>query len=151
MYYTIFIILFVILINFNNYYIIISAKNSDNNDEYEVFSDYLLNEPSINKYIKQFQKKFNQIWLTSNLKNSKIHHEYDFIIIGSGPAGCVLANRLTENPNYTVLLIEAGQPELPNFTDVPLSSPNLQSTKYNWGYTTEIQNKSCLGKLIFFL
>lgn len=71
--------------------------------------------------------------------------KYDFIIVGSGSGGCVLANRLTENPNWNVLLIEAGGIET-SLQDVPIMAAFMQSTAYNWGYTSEPQSRSCLGK-----
>lgn len=71
-------------------------------------------------------------------------NEYDFVIIGSGPAGCVIANRLTENPNWNVLLIEAGKAET-FIQDIPIQAAFLQSTDYNWGYIAETQEGSCLG------
>ncbi|MFC0179450.1 choline dehydrogenase [Thorsellia kenyensis] len=66
--------------------------------------------------------------------------EYDYIIIGAGSAGNVLATRLTEDPNISVLLLEAGGPDyrLDFRTQMPaaLAYP-LQGTRYNWAYKTE--------------
>lgn len=71
--------------------------------------------------------------------------EYDFVIVGSGPAGCVLANRLTENSNWNVLLIEAGTLEgIPEL--FPIAAPFTFLSRYNWGYVAEAQPYSCLGK-----
>lgn len=70
--------------------------------------------------------------------------QYDFVIIGSGPGGCVLANRLTENPNWNVLLIEAGKVETP-VQAIPVLAAYMQATAYNWGYTTEPQPGVCQG------
>ncbi|KAJ9582132.1 hypothetical protein L9F63_003527 [Diploptera punctata] len=74
----------------------------------------------------------------------KLLKEYDFIIVGAGTAGCTLANRLTEVPEWKVLLIEAGGPE--NFLmDLPIVANYLQFTDANWKYKTEPSNKYCLG------
>ncbi len=65
---------------------------------------------------------------------------YDYIIIGAGSAGNVLAARLTEDANVSVLLLEAGLPDyrLDFRTQMPaaLAMP-LQGTTYNWGYKTD--------------
>lgn len=70
--------------------------------------------------------------------------EYDFIIVGAGTAGCVLANRLTENPKWNVLLIEAGRQEN-LIMDIPAMVHYLQQMTINWKYKTERSNTSCLA------
>ncbi|KAJ0173021.1 hypothetical protein K1T71_011197 [Dendrolimus kikuchii] len=72
--------------------------------------------------------------------------EYDYVIIGAGSAGSVLAARLTENPNITVLVLEVGRPEN-IFTDVPLLAPYFQRTDYSWQYYMEPQAGVCMGML----
>jgi choline dehydrogenase-like flavoprotein len=68
------------------------------------------------------------------------------VIVGSGPGGCVLANRLTENKNWNVLLIEAGKVET-FMQNIPLLSGNLQLTQFDWAYKAEPQDGVCMGKL----
>lgn len=63
--------------------------------------------------------------------------EYDYIIVGAGSAGCVLANRLSELRNSTVLLIEAGQPDTKPEIHVPLAYMSLQLSEVDWKYKTE--------------
>ncbi|XP_053617634.1 glucose dehydrogenase [FAD, quinone]-like [Plodia interpunctella] len=70
--------------------------------------------------------------------------EYDYIIVGAGSAGCVLASRLTEDPDVTVLLLEVGKPEN-ILTDVPSIAPYFQRTEYSWPYFMELQPGVCLG------
>lgn len=58
---------------------------------------------------------------------------YDFIVIGSGSAGAVVANRLTEIDQWKVLLLEAGGHET-EISDVPILSLYLHKSKLDWGY-----------------
>ncbi|TRC79209.1 choline dehydrogenase [Mesorhizobium sp. WSM4310] len=63
---------------------------------------------------------------------------YDFIIVGAGSAGCVLANRLSANPDHKVLLLEAGGRDSNPLFRLPMLMGKLfQSGIYNWHYHTE--------------
>ncbi|CAC5376119.1 Glucose dehydrogenase [FAD, quinone],Choline dehydrogenase, mitochondrial,Oxygen-dependent choline dehydrogenase [Mytilus coruscus] len=64
--------------------------------------------------------------------------------LGAGSAGAVIANRLSEDENVTVLLLEAGGSELDhNYIKVPLATPLLQETDIDWSYYTIPQKASC--------
>ncbi|HZE58940.1 MAG TPA: GMC family oxidoreductase N-terminal domain-containing protein [Burkholderiales bacterium] len=64
--------------------------------------------------------------------------EFDYVIVGAGSAGCVLANRLTEDPRTRVLLIEAGPRDTNIWIHVPLGYGKLFSrTDINWAYESE--------------
>ncbi|KAJ8958495.1 hypothetical protein NQ318_002289 [Aromia moschata] len=76
--------------------------------------------------------------------DGNVKKEFDFIVIGSGPSGAVLANRLTEVPEWTVLLIEAGD-ETNIVADPPFVAGALQFTDYNWGYKAEQEDGFCRG------
>lgn len=69
---------------------------------------------------------------------------FDFIIVGAGSAGCVLANRLSENGRFTVLLIEAGTTFTP-WSMVPLLASQQQRTQVDWQFQTTSQKHSSNG------
>ncbi|CAA7257392.1 unnamed protein product [Cyclocybe aegerita] len=73
----------------------------------------------------------------SDIQNVK----FDFVVVGGGTAGNVLANRLTENPKFNVLVLEAG-PSHDGVLDaqVPFLAGNLWNTPYDWNYTTTPQS-----------
>jgi choline dehydrogenase len=65
---------------------------------------------------------------------------FDFIIVGAGSAGCVLANRLTASGRHRVLLLEAGPSNWHPWLHIPLGFGRLfADRRYNWCYTTEPQ------------
>jgi choline dehydrogenase len=64
--------------------------------------------------------------------------EYDFIVIGAGSAGCVLADRLTQNGRYRVLLLEAGPSDRRLWVQIPIGYGRIfYDPRVNWKYLTE--------------
>ncbi|XP_045535771.1 glucose dehydrogenase [FAD, quinone]-like [Papilio machaon] len=65
----------------------------------------------------------------------KGYDTFDFIVVGAGSAGCVVANRLTEVTKWSVLLIEAGgDPPIESY--IPQLDKSLRKTRYDWNYKT---------------
>ncbi|XP_071448676.1 glucose dehydrogenase [FAD, quinone]-like [Hetaerina americana] len=70
--------------------------------------------------------------------------EYDFIVVGGGSAGAVVASRLSEIPTWKVLLLEVGGDEN-EVTDVPSLAAYLQLGDMDWQYKTQYTGRACLG------
>jgi len=65
---------------------------------------------------------------------------FDFIVVGAGAAGCVLANRLTASGRYSVLLLEAGGEDVSPWIHIPLGyGKHFTNPKVNWLYSSEPQ------------
>src|SRR3981081_253553 len=61
---------------------------------------------------------------------------YDFVVVGGGSAGSVVASRLSEEPGVGVLLWEAGPADGPAAMSVPAAWPALLGSEVDWGYAT---------------
>lgn len=78
-------------------------------------------------YLKHVEKKLGHIIM-----------EFDYIIVGAGSAGCVLANRLSSDTKKRVLLLEAGPEDKALSLKIPAAClSNLNSTKHNWAFQGE--------------
>lgn len=72
-----------------------------------------------------------------NNNDSKFDRDYDYIVIGAGTAGCVLAARLSENPAHRVCLIEAGGSEKHLYVEIPAAvGCAIMSEEFGWGLST---------------
>lgn len=72
--------------------------------------------------------------------------EYDYIVIGGGTTGCIIANRLSEIPEWSVLLLETGTYKDKDLTGIPSLWVFDNFNKFNWGFETVPQTHACLGK-----
>lgn len=69
--------------------------------------------------------------------------QYDYIIVGAGAAGCILANRITESGRHSVLLLEAGGEGRHPWITIPAGFSRLMTNKtYNWGFETEPEDNT---------
>ncbi len=64
--------------------------------------------------------------------------QFDYVIVGAGSAGCVLANRLSQDPNKKVCLLEAGGGNRSPLLHIPAGwATNFNNPRVDWGYSTE--------------
>ncbi len=75
-------------------------------------------------------------------------HEYDYVIVGAGSAGCVLAARLSEDPAVSVCVLEAGPPDTAENIHVPMAFGKLFKTQFDWDYSTHAE-PFCEGRRIY--
>jgi len=80
-------------------------------------------------------------WWANVEAGNVVEDRYDFVVVGAGSAGCVLANRLSENPKVQVLLCEAGPPDRAREIHIPAALTTLFRSDADWAYFTEPQDQ----------
>jgi choline dehydrogenase len=78
-----------------------------------------------------------------------VPERFDYVIVGAGSAGCALANRLSEDPQISVLLVEAGPRDRAKEIRIPAAFSKLFKSKFDWGYET-VPQEGLDGRRIYF-
>lgn len=87
---------------------------------------------------------FTDLPVLRNYELGDLRDEYDYVIVGGGSAGCVIANRLSANPNVTVLLLEAGGLETAS-RQIPAAAPFNLRGHDDWDYHSVPQTNAALS------
>src|SRR5690349_23822552 len=74
--------------------------------------------------------------------------EFDYLIVGAGSAGCVLAGRLSADPDVTVCLVEAGPSDANEIFQIPALGGLLIRSRYDWDYDSHGE-PNCNGRRMF--
>jgi choline dehydrogenase len=88
---------------------------------------------------KNENQKHLELSMTSHVYEGPETGPYDYVIVGAGSAGCVLATRLSADPDVSVLLLEAGGPDTLPGISVPPAWPTLWGTEVDYSYDTVAQ------------
>jgi len=75
--------------------------------------------------------------------------EYDYVIVGAGSAGCLLAHRLAQDPGTRVLLVEAGSARSDRFVSILAAWPKLLRGRHDWCFFTEPRRGCAAGPSSF--
>ncbi|XP_045479896.1 glucose dehydrogenase [FAD, quinone]-like [Harmonia axyridis] len=98
------------------------------------------------KKAQTYKTRINNEDLLGTASKLTNYGSFDFIIVGGGSAGSVVANRLTENLNWNVLLLEAGDVN-DDYSDMPFVFDASALSDRNWGYLTTPQKNGCYGRV----
>jgi choline dehydrogenase len=106
---------------------------------------------SSNKYIQRHHARFFRFpGRAGRPDENTMAESVDYIVVGGGSAGCVLANRLSENGKYSVCLLEAGPPDRNIWIHIPIGYGKTMFHKtLNWGFYTD-PDPNMLGRKIYW-
>ena len=89
---------------------------------------------------KKLRRLDNESYRYDATRRRRLEGEFDYIIVGAGTAGCVLANRLTEDPDVQVLLLEAGGKDDYHWIHVPVGYLYcIGNPRTDWLYKTQAE------------
>ncbi|KAI4456247.1 glucose-methanol-choline gmc oxidoreductase [Holotrichia oblita] len=120
-----------------DYIVVNDEKICENNNKTNRFF-YLIITNVLQMYLKLARKYLNEM----SSYTERLDLFLFFLIVGAGTAGSVIASRLAEDPNVTVLVLEAGGFGC-SLLDIPAIAPLLHGTIFDWQYKTLPQNYAC--------